>query len=188
MIYLYTKYEHYSKYVEKHKTDRLIKNVKITTNHKDILVKRLSLNEEIFNTPRPTNYNIESINNDILISFFTNSNTKYRLDLFLIEELDKEEQPINHIGFSNFNIKGRDEYDNETNKNEMIEVMNRIHFILKDLLNKKIINNSFCIGLTKSISKNNIYEYFLKIIVGEDGFDKISTKYYDSGFGLYFKI
>jgi hypothetical protein len=81
-----------------------------------------------------------------------------------------------------------EDYDKLTNKNEMIEILNRIHFIIKDLLYKNIIINSFCIGGTDLESKNNIYYYFLKIMVGENGFSKKDTKYYDSGWGLYFKI
>jgi len=186
MRYLHSKYEHYCKFVEKHKTDRLFKNLKITTNFKEDFVKKLKLNEEIFNKEIPTQYNIElQKSNEIVISFYTNKNNKYRLDIIIINEDDKF---INHIGFSDFNTKNSNEYDNPTKRDEMIEIMNRIHYILRELLSKKLIINYFCIGITSSLVKNNIYEYFLKIVVGEDGFDKLPTTHYPTGFGLYFKI
>ena len=46
----------------------------------------------------------------------------------------------------------------------------------------------FCIGGAKLLAKNNIYQYMLKVIVGEDGFKKLKTNKYNTGFGLYFKI
>jgi hypothetical protein len=70
----------------------------------------------------------------------------------------------------------------------MIELLNRLHFILKDLVSKNIINNNFCIGGTELI-ENNIYEFFLKVIVGDGGFEKINTNVYSKvGWGLYFSI
>lgn len=190
MRYLKTKRDHYIQYVEKHKTDRLVKNLKISTSSKEKFIKEfLSLKEEIFNLPNKTDYNIEeNSQNKLLISFLTDSKTKYRLDIIIFNEPDKQNNPINHIAFSDYNIKKQSEYDTEMNKYEMIEVMNRIHFILKDLLSKRIINNSFCIGGTESLKKNSIYEYSLKVIVGDGGFDKLNTDLYDSNFGLYFKI
>jgi len=189
---LKTKREHYLQYVEKHQTDRLIKNLKIDTNSKGKLLRIFSgLNEEIFNNPIQTDYQIESnSDNKILISFDTKSKMKYRLDIFFLIESDKSDNPINHIAFSDYNKLIEDEigYEDKIGRYEMIEVMNRIHYILNDLLDRKIINNSFCIGITDSLKKNSIYEYSLKIIVGEGGFDKLSTTCYDSGFGLYFKI
>ena len=56
------------------------------------------------------------------------------------------------------------------------------------MLNKGIINNKFCVGGTKLLSKNNICEYFLKVLVGDDGFVKKQTNVYETGWALYFKI
>lgn len=186
MIYLYTKYDHYVFFIEKHKTDRLMKNLKISTHVKSgVLIK------EILNNPIKTEYNIEYIDNRILISFNSESNNKYRLDIFPIIEEDKSIDPINHISFSRFenSIDDEFEYENETGLNEMIEILNRIHYILKDLLSNDKINNYFCIGFSKSLRKNNIYKYALKIIVGDGGFDKLPTDIYPlTKFGLYFKV
>ncbi len=185
MKYLYVKYNHYVKFINENSDDRLCKNLKIYTTSKNGLIN------EIFNEPLYTNYNIESNDDNILISFKTKHNNKYRLDIFKIIEKDKSEDYINHISYSDYNniIDDQDKYEELLNRNEMIELLNRIHFILKDLLNKNIINNSFCIGGTKLISKNNIYQYLLKTIVGDSGFKKLDTNIYkDTKFGLYFKI
>lgn len=50
------------------------------------------------------------------------------------------------------------------------------------------LSNYFCIGGIEIKSKNNIYEYFLKVVVGENGFEKLDTDLYDNKWGLYFKI
>ena len=45
------------------------------------------------------------------------------------------------------------------------------------------------LSCTEIIEKNNIYEYLLKVIVGDDGFKKMKTEVYDKvGWGLYFSI
>jgi hypothetical protein len=158
-------------------------------------------NEEIFNNSIETKYNIEKLKENLFkITFETNSNTKYRLDIHVIDEVNGI---VNHIAFtendSKFDIipnnnKDFNEYEESYNKptkyHEMIELMNRIHFILKDIINKNYItNNLFCIGGTEIESKNNIYEYSLKVIVGKNGFDKLKTNIYSNvGWGLYFSI
>lgn len=197
MKYLYSKSEHYIKFLESNSTNRIYKNLKIwTTGSKNDL---LGINE-IFESPLVTEYTSSNHpNNGLKIVFKTNSETEYRLDLLFIEEFN---EVINHISFtlnkSTFdiipgNIHDYDimnsEYDKPTGKKEMIEILNRIHFILKDLVSKNKINNSFCIGSTEIIEKNNIYEYFLKVVVGNDGFEKKKTTVYPNiGWGLYFKI
>ena len=169
MKYLYVKYNHYVNFINENKNDRLCKNLKIYASSKNGLIN------EIFTEPLNTEYTIEENNDNILISFYTKNYNKYRLDIFKIIEKDKSDDYINHISYS--------DYDNK------LELLNRIYFILMDLLNKNIINNSFCIGGTKLISKNNIYQYLLKTIVGENGFKKLNTDVYkDTKFGLYFKI
>ena len=76
MKYIYCKYEHYQKFNEQNSI-RLSKGLKLATNTKSILLK------EIFTSPVQTNYHIE--NNDdesIIISFYSNKNNKYRIDIF----------------------------------------------------------------------------------------------------------
>ena len=58
--------------------------------------------------------------------------------------------------------------------------------VKKELKNE--INKYFCIGGTKLEKKNNLYKYFLNVVVGENGFEKKETTLYDTGWGLYFSI
>jgi hypothetical protein len=171
-------------FVDKYKTDRLQKGLKIYTTSKAGLLN------EIFQEPIHTEYVIETELPKMMVSFHTSKDFKYRIDIFGILEIDKSSNEINHIAFSDYanDINDEDKYEELLDRGEMIEIINRIHFILKDLMNKNKINNYFCIGGTKLLSKNNIYNYALKIIVGDDGFDKLTTNIYKTKFGLYFKI
>jgi hypothetical protein len=138
--------------------------------------KKGTLIKEIFSSPIETEYKIEKYIPNLLISFYTNSNFKYRLDIFRVMEQDKTNEYINHIGFSTYenDPENEEEYESLLKRNEMREILNRIHYILKYLIKDKTINNYFCIGGAKILSKNNIYEYMLKVLVGEDGFDKLT--------------
>ena len=50
----------------------------------------------------------------------------------------------------------------------MLEILNRIRYIIEDLVKSEDVVNNFCIGDSILDSKNNIYEYFLKMVIGED--------------------
>lgn len=188
MNYIHTKYDHYVKFLEDYKSDRLQKGLKIYTVSKTGLFGN-TLNE-IFKDELDTKYDIEKDSTNMLISFYTKKQNKYRLDIIRGIEPDKSKDYINHIAFSDYDQDPNNEekYESLLNRNEMIEIINRIHFILKDLVKNNIINNHFCIGGTKLLAKNNIYQYVLKILVGGDGFDKFDTDVYKTGYGLYFKI
>lgn len=204
MKYLYSKSEHYIKFIESNKTNRIYKNLKIwTSGSKGNLFNisfGLNISEEIYEKPIDTDYSIIDMNDNFKkVIFKSKSNTEYRIDIHIINEFDKL---INHISFTKnddmYDIIPNNEtdfkkydidYNKPTGKNEMIELLNRLHFILKDLVSKNIINNNFCIGGTELIEKNNIYEFFLKVIVGDGGFEKINTNVYPKvGWGLYFSI
>ena len=204
MKYLYTKSEHYRLFLEKNNSNRLSKSLKITTiGDKSNLFKislNYEINEEIFNSPLETDYNIIEINLRFKkVIFKSKSNTEYRIDIHSINE---KKSLINHLSFSENDdkydtipnnkedfVNFEADYDRLTNRNEMIEVLNRIYFIIHDLVGKDIISNYFCIGGTELEGKNNIYEYFLKVVVGESGFEKLKTDVYPKiGWGLYFKI
>jgi len=147
----------------------------------------LSTNE-IFDSEIKTEYTIYDNKNNLTIKFLTNSNTEYRLDLFLKNE--KEKGLVYHIGFSTWEVS-KEEYNIvKIEKYEMIEILNRIKFIIKDLIRKnKLKVNYFCVGASEiSDKKNDIYEYFLKIVLGNNNFQKLETDLYSPNWGLYFKI
>lgn len=204
MKYLYTKTEHYKTFYKNNKTDRLSKLVKILPESEKMNLFKISLgyktNEEIFNKSIETKYNIEKIKENFSkITFKTNSDIEYRLDIHVVDEVNGI---VNHIAFSENDSKFdtipdnsidfneyEENYNKPTKHHEMIELMNRIHFILKDVIDKNYITNSFCIGGTEIEGKNNIYEYSLKVIVGKNGFNKLKTNVYpNTGWGLYFSI
>jgi len=182
MKYLYTKNKDYNEFIkENNNSDRLSKNLKIFTTSKNKLLKI----NEIFDRVLKTKYEIIP-NSEYEIIFNTNNSYEYRLNLMPIYELEKGK--VYHIAFTDSkNQIGDLDYEKLLNRNNMIEVLNRISFIIEDLINKDIIENNFCIGGTDLELKNKIYEYFLKIIVGENGFQKKPTKEYNTGWGLYFK-
>ena len=190
---LLTNYKHYKKFLlENNHSDRLSKWLKILPDSsKDNLLKNYLnidvIQEEILNKPIPNTYKLEvknSIKKKVL--FYSNSNNLYSLDVFTLQE---NIGIYNHISFTigdSDNVKDID-YENLTDKNEMLDLMGRIQFILQDLINKNIITNNFCIGGTDLEKKNKIYYYLLKVIVGEDGFKKVNTTIYPkTGWGLYF--
>jgi hypothetical protein len=70
------------------------------------------------------------------------------LIFFRYTENDKGKEFINHLCFSDYNkeLSDIDDYEKLLKRNEMREILNRIHYILKDLIKVKTINNYFCIG------------------------------------------
>lgn len=186
------KNEHYKKFIKENNTDKFSRFIKIWCPSKSYLLSFTefgpTLNEEIFE-PLYTNYIEEIVNNIHIVYYFeTKSLTKYRLDIFKLSEFNTT---INHIGFSlaNKSIDNQDEYEEETNKNESIELFSRIIFILNDLIQKNKINNEFCIGGSTFEKKNILYKNMLKYLVGPNGFQKRNTNYYPNvGWGIYFQI
>jgi hypothetical protein len=108
----------------------------------------------------------------------------------LVNEYDgKIGYNVNHISFTTANLEYNDiRYEDETYYYETVELLNRIRFILTDLVSKNEIDNYFCIGGTDLEKKNSIYRNFLKAVVGEGGFEKMDTDLYTTGWGLFFKI
>ena len=181
MKYLYARNEHYKLFMEKHDSERLKKNLKVLPSTK--FNKVFEVFDRIINT------DYELYDNDVLVTcvFWTYSDNEYRLDL--LREYEENYGNVNHISFTSNDVYGYEDpgYENLTNKGEMIEILNRIHFIIKDLVDKKVLNNQFCIGGAELESKNNIYQNFLRVVVGKDGFDKVDMGY-NTGWGLIFKI
>lgn len=195
MKYLYTKNEHYKLFKNKYGSVRLSKNLKLYTTSKEGIFEKFGLINEIFERPIQTEYIIQTEYSEkygewwYKVLFKSDSDTQYRLDIW--PTFEKGKGLVNHISFSlserNF-IDVSDKYEKMTGKNEMIEILNRLHYVIDDLISKKKIENYFCIGLTELEEKNEIYEYFLKKNVGEGGIDKLKTNIYPTGYGLYFKI
>ena len=177
MKYLITKQEHFI-------NERLSKTLKTSTiGSKDIIIDN-KLNE-IFDKSIETVYNItENSDDKIIIKFNTISLNEYEFGIYKIYE-DKKGL-VNHLAFTTWD--NDEEYDRLTNKNEMIEILNRLKWILLDLLSKDIVKNYFCIGGADLEQKNKNYEYMLLVLVGIDGYKKIDTIYYKTGWGLYFSI
>lgn len=196
MKYLYTKNEHYKLFKNKYGNVRLSKNLKLYTTSKEGIFEKFGLINEIFEKPIQTEYIIDREKSEkygewwYKVLFKSDSDTEYRLDIW--PTIENGKGLVNHISFS---LSDRDfiddvegKYEKMTGKNEMIEILNRLHYVIKDLISKKKIENYFCIGLTELEEKNDIYEYFLKKNVGEGGIDKLKTNIYPVGYGLYFKI
>ena len=196
MKYLLTKNEHYKLFKRKYGTDRISKNLKLYTNSKSGIFEKFGLINEIFEKPIQTEYTIQTENSEkydecwYKVLFKSESSTEYRLDIW--PTFEKNKGLVNHISFSlsdrNFIDDGAEKYEKLTGKNEMIEILNRLNYVIQDLISKKKIVNYFCIGLTELENKNDIYEYFLKKNVGKGGIDKLKTNIYPTGYGLYFKI
>ena len=200
MDYLYTQYKHYLKYVSENGTDRVHKGLKIFSNTNKFSNFINLINEEIFERPVNCDYEIKYINDKQLkITFKSKNNVEYRLDIFKIFEdnilYNHISFTINHSFFDN-NPKSQKEqdeldmkYEEPTNNYEVYDLLGRIRFILLSMVNSKVIENSFCVGGTLFLKKNNMYKYFLKLVVGENGFEKRDTNVYPKiGWGLYFKI
>jgi len=184
MRYIHTKLEDYNKFIKENGTNRLSKNLKIHTSSKNLLLKSLFNVNEMFDRILKTDYIIKP-NTKYLILFKTNKNNEYRLDV--VPKYENDKGLVNHIAFTDSKVNKIEDYDVLLDKNEMIEILNRISYIINDLVIKNIINNYFCIGGTNLESKNKIYEYLLKVVVDQNGFTKETTNLYDAGWGLYFK-
>ena len=181
------KIEDYKKYTSKYNTDKLSDKYIIYTNSSFPKFVRENINqffpewsekkinEEIFNGT-PTEYKIiKSDSNNILIRFSSKSNTDYRLDL-----LKEPNNNIWHIAFSLFNSTD-DNYHNQTNNNESIEVFSKLIWILRDI---SLNVDEYCIGATGS-KKDNIYQYMMRFI---SGWEKRETDQYPLGWAIYFRI
>lgn len=160
---------------------------------------------EVMNFPLETKYRLTKSNFGYTIFFQTNKKNIYRLDL--IDIVDENGRAY-HIGFDLVNIHpfitigGKAEENKNygklnTNKYEMLEILLRIIFIIKDLIaNSKIYINYFCIGMSPTSTKNKkdignkkneIYEYLLN--ANKINYSILKTeKTYDSKNGLYFYI
>jgi hypothetical protein len=128
---------------------------------------------EIFDKKIITNYSIEKrkspifSSDDYIFTFKTNSGIEYRLDLL---KHDDDKVSYENMYSVLFSLVENDpwssdvlNYEKLTNKDEMIEILNRIRYIIEDWLDKTKLNITFVIGKSDNQKKNNIYEYFIRI-------------------------
>ena len=171
----------YKKYLNKYGTDKIDNSIRIYSSPSfppKFIREKIGINEEIFEGI-PNEYKVEISNTEqVLVKFISKSNSEYRLDL-----LKEPNNDIWHIGFSEYKneIDNINDYERQTLKNESIDVVSKIIWILKDLN----MNVEYCIGFTTDSRKNNLYEYIMRFV---SNWEKKVTNQYDLGWAFYFKI
>lgn len=126
-----------------------------------------------------TRYDIKKNGNDYLITFSSNSNNEYRLDLIK----DKEDDDIYHIAFS-LKYSNKQDYEKLTDLNESKEVFAKLAYILKNV-QKILYIKEYCIGATGDIKKDRIYQNIMRYT---SSWEKRDTDAYNLGWALYFTI
>jgi hypothetical protein len=184
-LHILVKIGDFINYQNKYGHNRLDKWYKIYSASKTKTLFELSsgklYEEEIF-SGLETNYKLDELNNDCyIIKFISNSNTEYRFDLLKEPNLN-----IYHLGFSLYdnNLNKIEEYESLTDKNEALEVFNRLIWILKDI-NPKLNIEEYCIGATGDIRKDKIYQYMMRFV---SSWEKRNTNDYKLGWAIYFKL
>lgn len=129
---------------------------------------------------------------DYIFKFISNSGAKYRIDLLKHEDDKVDYKNMYSVLFSmekNDPYKSTiGDYEEMTDKNEMIEVLNRIRFILKDWLGRNRYKFTFVIGKSEIEKKNNIYKYFIKICFPDYKIEyEYSSHYFDNKAFYIFK-
>jgi hypothetical protein len=181
--YILVKQNDFINYEKKYGHTRLDKWNRLFYPSKNKMLREVAgfiINEEIFDGEL-TNYDIKQNGYDYLINFKTNSGVEYRFDLSKEPNIDKN---IYHLSFSLFNIE-QDNYNNLTQKKESFEVLNRLIWILKDVVKLLPIDYEFCIGLSEDERRNSIYSYMMR---GITNWERRDTIHYDTGWGIYFKL
>lgn len=175
------KLEDYKNYIDKYNSSKLDSQNEIYTVGSfppKFYRDQNNINEEIFNGVE-CNYNIlERSDDKIFINFSSKNNNNYRLDILKEPNID-----IFHIGFSEIDksLDDIEEYQTITKKNESIDVLSRLVWILKDLN----MNVEYCIGASNNDKKDRIYEYMMRFV---SNWEKRNTDQYPLGWAIYFKI
>jgi hypothetical protein len=136
------------------------------------------INEEIFEGISCSYKILKKSDDEILIKFESKSSSEYRIDI-----LKDPNTNIWHIGFSEIDNKIDDieKYQSLTEKDEAIDVISRLVFILKNI-NMSV---EYCIGATGNDKKDRIYEYIMRFV---SNWEKRNTNEYPLGWAIYFKI
>lgn len=175
------KVEDYKDYIEKNGTNKLDERNEIYTFGSfppKFYRDQNKINEEIFEGICCSYEILEKNEHKILIRFESKSLSEYRIDIL--------KEPITniwHIGFSEIDnqINDIEKYQSLTEKNEAIDVISRLIFILKSLN----MNVEYCIGATGNDKKDRIYEYIMRFV---SKWEKRNTNEYSLGWAIYFKI
>jgi hypothetical protein len=152
---------------------------KLKNNPKQKYVGKFSdfILNEIFSTPKKTLYslyqNYSNIFKDKLnytATFNTDSGEEYILNLIYVEDLNSPfpNEPMYNISFTiknQYDLLDYLKYENETNKDELLEIISRLIFIITDidnLIKNKYPNIIYIIGETDNLQKINIYRNIIK--------------------------
>lgn len=195
-VSLYT----YTQFLKENKTSRLSKFEKIYSGDPIPNINLPKLNE-IFNSKVDRmDYQVKSIKNlnypeelDYAYFFESKGGNKYRLDLVIIKEKNSILNDIRlhnkvfiSVSFSKFDAV-EDNYDDETNFNEIYDLLMRIKYII-DIHRNKIDESVyiFMFGQPEREEKEKMYKYFIKVCFPKcilikdktNGFPNINIGYY----------
>lgn len=163
----------YNEFIKENKTNRLSKNEKLEQPGAGVVnflnVEKI---DEIFDSKiDKLEYDekaIDRVHGDITYFFKSKSNTEYRLDLIILFERNKDlkdkrlhNKRFISVSFSLSN-SNYENYDDQTNLNELYDVMSRIRYLIQ--LNEYKTNLSYVFMFGKPAeNKINMYKYFIKI-------------------------
>lgn len=163
----------YNEFIKENKTNRLSKNEKLEQPGAGVVnflnVEKI---DEIFDSKiDKLEYDekaIDRVHGNITYFFKSKSNTEYRLDLVVLLEGNenlKDKRLHNKrfisVSFSLSNSK-YENYDDQTNLNELYDVMSRIRYLIQLNEYKTNLNYVFMFGKPAE-NKINMYKYFIKI-------------------------
>lgn len=163
----------YNEFIKENKTNRLSKNEKLEQPGAGVVnflnVEKI---DEIFDSKiDKLEYEekaIDRVHGNITYFFKSKSNTEYRLDLVVLLEGNenlKDKRLHNKrfisVSFSLSNSK-YENYDDQTNLNELYDVMSRIRYLIQLNEYKTNLNYVFMFGKPAE-NKINMYKYFIKI-------------------------
>ena len=180
--YLYVTLESYNDYITKYGSNRLDKWIKILppssksfvlNNYSDYILEAFEGIE--------TSYEFSEVDRGYLIIFKCKSGYEYRFDIF-----KEPNTKIYDLAFSDSsNDTTDDNYESLTQRNESIELLSGLVWILKDI-DSKLDVSEWCIGSTNLQSKDNMYEYLMKFAKKWD--KRYTNKYPPLNWALYFTI
>lgn len=163
----------YNEFIKENKTNRLSKNEKLEQPGAGV-VNFLNIEkiDEIFDSKiDKLEYKekaTDRLNGNITYFFKSKSNTEYRLDLVVLLEKNEDlkdkrlhNKKFISVSFS-LSSSNYENYDDQTNLNELYDVMSRIRYLIQLNEYKTNLNYVFMFGKPAE-NKINMYKYFIKI-------------------------